>query len=609
MRLYQRFEIPDDWDWSTGRPAPAMDVALEREVFVYRGHADALSLPAKRSSAESIREEFGKAGGAGSAGVDIFDAPDSLWLVTPRDATADPLVQRFRQAGLIDASKAVIEPPPLPCPNCKRPLDNNGPLCSSCHRIADSARDGHVAEGQKADPPFNLWKIFFPLLIVALMVWMVYYVWPKPHTSSQTNPPYQEVKPDVPVAVPPAVADFYVGDHKRSVTIFEGDPAELHWRTSNATSVEIDPDPYKGQHILAYKTQDTLTVHPASRTVYKLVAVADTGKSSPMDVTVDVRPRPVISASFYIGDPRYPQKSANIFAGQSIELNWETRNAFWVQIEANPSQEFGSLNLAGSRTVSPAQTTTYTFTASPLPGDRSGLVKSSITVYVTPRLSLSVTANGYEREATVPRGNVVHICWAAPHAEQVLMQLQDKSYEETGKLPACIDQYPQQDTTYSFTATLGTQRETAEVRVHVTQPSRPLFAQRPSNPNPSPNAPARASGDIFWAGTVGPDGVVNFVFSWGSVRGGGYSIKFLSMPQGSFQGSTSELADAIQRDKTNAGVVLIAPDLNPSSLVPLTTRSRPSLSGAYGRLPADYAYRLIHLSPGFQRVRLHWEVR
>ncbi len=101
MLLYQRFEIPDEWDRLTGRPALARDVSLDRDVFVYSGAVDPRSKETTVSLATKIRDEAVQNGPLDPDMIETFTAGSSLWMVTPRNREFDHLVEALRQAGVL----------------------------------------------------------------------------------------------------------------------------------------------------------------------------------------------------------------------------------------------------------------------------------------------------------------------------------------------------------------------------------------------------------------------------------------------------------------------------------------------------------------------------
>ncbi|MCC7173911.1 MAG: OmpA family protein [Bryobacterales bacterium] len=143
--------------------------------------------------------------------------------------------------------------------------------------------------------------------------------------------------------------------------IMAGQTSTIVWEVLNAESVTIS-----GIGPVDRKA-GTSTVAPSETTTYKLTAKNSTSEVN-ATVTVTVG-RPEVRILRFLASP------ANISAGGTSTLAWETENATEVTISG-----IGSVRPNGSTTVSPAGTTTYTLTAKNLYGE----VSTTATVQVTP---------------------------------------------------------------------------------------------------------------------------------------------------------------------------------------------------------------------------------
>ena len=90
---------------------------------------------------------------------------------------------------------------------------------------------------------------------------------------------------------------------------------------------------------------------------------------------------------------------ASISAGQAATLSWSSTNATLVSID----QGIGTVGATGSRTVTPAATTTYTVTASNASGQVSA--STTVTVAAAPPPSSSGTAAAFVGTDTTTQGN------------------------------------------------------------------------------------------------------------------------------------------------------------------------------------------------------------
>lgn len=163
------------------------------------------------------------------------------------------------------------------------------------------------------------------------------------------------------------------------MNISQGESARLYYDTTNATSVTITPG------VGAVGLNGNVAVTPTTTTNYTITA-ANTFGSTTCNVSVQVTPGTA---------PRIDRFSASplsITAGATSTLLWQVENATTVSISPAP----GSVGLVGTQNVSPAQTTTYTLTAT----NSFGSVTANVTVNVTapptppaPPVITSFTAN------------------------------------------------------------------------------------------------------------------------------------------------------------------------------------------------------------------------
>ncbi len=150
--------------------------------------------------------------------------------------------------------------------------------------------------------------------------------------------------------------------------ISAGGSSTLSWQVTGATSVSISPD--LGNVALSGST----AVSPNEATSYLLTATNSAGSITAVaQVSVEAASAPPSSPGLslpviesFAADP------ASILIGGSSTLSWEVANASSVKI----SPGIGVVATTGSKSISPAATTTYTLTAANSAGWRS----KSITV-------------------------------------------------------------------------------------------------------------------------------------------------------------------------------------------------------------------------------------
>ncbi len=188
------------------------------------------------------------------------------------------------------------------------------------------------------------------------------------------------------------------------MNISQGESARLYYNTVNADNVNITPG------IGAVGANGNVVVTPSSTTNYTITA-SNTFGSATCNVSVQV------TAGSAPRIDRFSASPLNITAGATSTLVWQVENATAVSISPVP----GSVGLVGTQDVTPAQTTTYTLTAS----NGFGSVSATVTINVNvpppppaPPVITSFTAN--PPVSTVPGSAVVLTCLATGAARVVI---------------------------------------------------------------------------------------------------------------------------------------------------------------------------------------------
>ena len=220
------------------------------------------------------------------------------------------------------------------------------------------------------------------------------------------------------------------------LNIIAGGSSTISWTSTNATACVLVGNPnslndnFGDPANTPLPLSGTLTVSPTETTLYEIAVVnpdSTTATTASVVVTVIYPPTVSLSAS--------PQ---TIQAGQSATLAWSSSNADAITIDNG----IGIVGANGSMTVSPAQTTTYTITAS----GTAGTVTSSATVTViipAPTVSISATPQ------TILAGQSAALTWNSANAGTVTIDQGIGSVSPSGSLSVS----PTQTTTYNITAT------------------------------------------------------------------------------------------------------------------------------------------------------------
>jgi hypothetical protein len=190
---------------------------------------------------------------------------------------------------------------------------------------------------------------------------------------------------------PPPKAPSIMSFSANRSEIVSGQSVELDWEVDGARELSIDPD-------IGPVTGGRITFIPRQTTTYTLRAMGSGGSVATRETTVTVRapaprvPKPAPRELIPTPPPSPPPpppparpaidsffaESAEIERGQSVMLQWSTRNAQHVSIAPG----LGSLSPSDRISVKPEVTTTYTLTAYGPGGEVSG--KFDVTVKSPP---------------------------------------------------------------------------------------------------------------------------------------------------------------------------------------------------------------------------------
>jgi hypothetical protein len=227
--------------------------------------------------------------------------------------------------------------------------------------------------------------------------------------------------------------------------IMAGEAATLNYQTQNATAVSISPT------VGSAGLMGSVTVMPTTSTNYTVTATGPSGTTTcsiAVAVTAGALPRIV----------QFSASPMTILSGQSSNLLWVVDNSTSQTIST-----LGTVVAAGTQSVSPAATTTYTLTAT----NNAGSVTATATVTVNQipnPIVVSFTAT--PNPSTQPGGAVVLNCQTQNGASITMAGL-------TFLTPNIIyTVYPQTTTSYSCIAT-GENGVTASKSITVTVGSTP----------------------------------------------------------------------------------------------------------------------------------------
>ena len=229
-------------------------------------------------------------------------------------------------------------------------------------------------------------------------------------------------------------------------SITAGQSSQLTWIVQGATTVSIN------NGIGNVAATGSTTVTPAATTTYTLTAVGPSGNVT-ATTTVTVTP-----GGGGVGNPqiiRFEGSPLSIQPGQQSTLSWTTTGATQVSISG-----MGSVVLNGSMTVSPAQTTTYTLSATSSDGKT---VTAPITITVAsgtvPQVVVFVAT-----PSTIDAGSSTKLCWQVTGATAISIT---PGVGTNLNANDCATVSPTATTTYTLTATNATGQIQANATVNV----------------------------------------------------------------------------------------------------------------------------------------------
>jgi hypothetical protein len=228
-------------------------------------------------------------------------------------------------------------------------------------------------------------------------------------------------------------------------SILPGQSSTLTWSVQNSTSVSISPT------VGNVAASGSAPVSPTATQTYTLTA---TGASGTVTATVTVQVGAVPPGTPQI--IRFEANPVSIAPGQSSTLSWTTTGATTVTI----SPTVGSVTVNGSTQVTPAQTTTYTLTATSSDGKS---VSAPVQVIVAPAnipQILTFVAN----PQTIDAGQSSQLCWQVSGATNIQI---DPGVGTNLNANDCATVKPSVTTTYTLTATNAQGTIKANVTVNV----------------------------------------------------------------------------------------------------------------------------------------------
>jgi uncharacterized cupredoxin-like copper-binding protein len=180
------------------------------------------------------------------------------------------------------------------------------------------------------------------------------------------------------------------------LTINEGQNSVLSWETAGADQVTID-------QLGSVGTSGSATVGPTTTTAYTITATNPFGTVS-STISIEVVPPGMPRILNFVASPQ------EILPGEQSVLTWEVENADTVMIT-----DLGTVDLAGTSTVTPEETKSYTITASNSQGE--------VTATVTVTVLTGVRIVNFTADKTVVKnpGDPATLTWSTENAIRVVI--------------------------------------------------------------------------------------------------------------------------------------------------------------------------------------------
>lgn len=225
-------------------------------------------------------------------------------------------------------------------------------------------------------------------------------------------------------------------------TIHPDETSTLSWSSTNATSASID------NGIGSVPVNGSIAVNPSTTTIYT-ITLSGSGGTATAVCTVTVQP--------YLPQASLNVSSAHALPGEAIRLYWNSENADSCSIDNG----VGAVSLNGSTTVSPAQTTTYTLSATGPAGTTN--VSATITVDSSLLPEVKIFSSQPMTDRWGDPTNKVALIWSAEHGETAFLD------NGIGSVPlqGSVWVMPVQSTNYTITVSNGNGSVTASVRLGV----------------------------------------------------------------------------------------------------------------------------------------------
>ena len=339
---------------------------------------------------------------------------------------------------------------------------------------------------------------------------------------------------------PPEIIAFTVSPS----SINPGGTTTLLWNVTGATTVSIDPG--IGQVDIA----GTMDVQPTQSTTYTINAINAAGVMTQTAAVTVTAPNPPVIVAFMAAPD-------TVTAGQSANLQWNVTGATTVSID----QGIGKVDVAGTKAVTPAATTTYTLSASNAAGSVSKSVALTVGQAGPPTIN-SFTAD----PATIVTGQTATLQWDITGATSISISPGIGPVSASGTRVVI----PVTTTTYTLTATNsnGSVNAPATITVPSATTSKPVVTFTASSSNIAVGGASTLQWNVTGATSVSIDQGIGTVQATGTQPVSPTTTTAYTLTATNANGTVTASATITVGTTTGALPVITSFIANPSTIAP-----------------------------------------
>lgn len=269
---------------------------------------------------------------------------------------------------------------------------------------------------------------------------------PAHYVLTATGPDGQvSCEADVTVGTPTPRCDLFTATPS---AIIAGGKSTLTWETSEATQVFIN------NGIGAVALDGSISVSPLATITYKLTAIGADNKTVYCEVPVTVSEKILPICESFTATP-----NSLPVGGGNVVFDWSVKNATAVSI----SPTIGAVSLVGNQTINVTQSAKYVLTAVDATGEQISCEAPVAVADPVPVFSCANNVTFTASDRSLTRGQSSVLTWNTTDADSVKI-----SGINATALTGSQSVSPTNDTTYTLTATKGSETISCPLSISVT---------------------------------------------------------------------------------------------------------------------------------------------